>query len=79
MSLLVEGMSQGAEALLTCCIPDFNCGGLAAARRVVGLRNVVKSKGGHMRFLELLFVIHFQERCLTDSSVSQNNQTDLLC
>ena len=78
MALLVERMGECAEALLTCCVPDFDRGRLAAFCWTIRLGDVVETESGHMRLLELLLIIHFKERCFSNRSIAQDYETNLL-
>lgn len=55
--LLVEGVGNCSESLLTGGIPYFDCNVLSLGRVVLG-RHVVKTDGRHVALTELLVLVH---------------------
>ena len=68
--LFVESVCKSPESLLSCCVPDFYYEFLICFRWREILLDVVKTEGGHMRLYELTLSVHFEERSLTDGTVT---------
>ena len=68
--LFVESVCKGLKSLLSCCVPDFDYEFLIGFGWRETLLDVVKTEGGHMRLYELTLSVHFEERSLTDCTVT---------
>ena len=68
--LFVESVRKSSKSLLSCCVPDLYYEFLVCTRWREILLDVVKTEGGHMRLLELTLSVHFEERSLTDGTVT---------
>ena len=56
IGLLVEGVGDGAEALLPCGVPDLNCD-VIPLWRLISRRHVVKPDRRHVRLCECLILV----------------------
>jgi len=76
LGLLVEGLRQRSESLLTGSVPNFYLHLLVPALRLVRLVDEVETQGRHVRWLEGLFRVHLDDRGLADRTVSEKDQVN---
>ena len=73
ISILEEAIGQLAEALLSCCIPDLDSARCPIFRRVLHNREV-DPRCGHLLRIKLLLAVSLQDRCLPDTTVTNQKQ-----
>ena len=78
LGLLVERLRQCSEALLPGSVPNFDLHLLVPALRLVDLVDEVETQGRHVRWLEILFRVHLDDRGLADRTVSKQDQVNLV-